>query len=193
MILTTFTGRVGHKRRNGVTYERQIVLSSYKVAESTNRSEVSRFLFFLFILFAFRRSVAFQIWCAKIQFFDWTRVARSSLWHSVSVDQLQCKGKSNGELLAYVSFRDRWQRRVICYLTYLSAGFVRNSLQRDYAIYMKNQVERVTNYLLISPSKLLSSFTSVIVVRLHDADRQTNQEWHSFCFFFFFFFQQQRS
>lgn len=56
-------------------------------------------------------------------------------------------------LLMFLSEIDgRETRRVICHLTYLFAGFVINSLQRDYAIY-ENQVERVTNYLLTSPSK----------------------------------------
>lgn len=128
-----------------LTYERQIVLSSYNVAESTNPKR--RFLFFSTLCTdeASRSSA----WCAKIQVSLWTRVARSSRWHSASSNRLQCKGKSNGELLAYVSFRDgKETRRVICYLTLPLCWL---SLQRDYAIRVKHQVERVTNYLLTSP------------------------------------------
>jgi len=132
-----------------VAYERQIVLSSYNVAESTNRSdEILSSLLFAQMKRRVPRSGALK------SSFDW--IARSSLWHSASIDQLQCKGKSNGELLAYVSFRDRWQRNEKSNL-FLDLPLCWLSLQRDYAIRVKNQVERVTNYLLTSPSKLLFS------------------------------------
>lgn len=80
-------------------------------------------------------------------------------------------------LLMFLSEIDgRETKRVICYLTYLSAGFVINSLQQNYAIYIKDQVERELFARLVN--YLAFPFTLVIVVRLHDVDRhtQTNQE-----------------
>lgn len=127
------------------------MLSPYNVAENTNRSDEILSSLLLCTDEASRPG-------ALKSSFDW--IARSSLWHSASIDQLQCKGKSNGELLAYVSFRDRWQRNEKSNLL-LDLPLCWLSLQRDYAIRVKNQVERVTNYLLTSPSKLLFSPNSL--------------------------------